>query len=178
MNGQTDTLTCTNCGEAVSPRAIACKHCGTLLRDVGTSATQTIMISRPKATDELPDDAFQTGTTQLSDRGIIYLSIERVNTPVARYVKNEEVILGRMDKDDTAKLGRKDVNLSPYNGHERGVSRRHARIYRKGDSLYLEDLGSSNGTALNGEALLPGESHKLRDGDEIMLGRMMVWINF
>jgi pSer/pThr/pTyr-binding forkhead associated (FHA) protein len=37
--------------------------------------------------------------------------------------------------------------------HDRTASRRHARISREGDSYYLEDLGSTNGTFLNGRRI-------------------------
>ncbi|HET9587876.1 MAG TPA: FHA domain-containing protein [Anaerolineales bacterium] len=49
------------------------------------------------------------------------------------------------------------------------VSRRHARFVREGDGYILEDLGSSNGTYLNGERL--AGRHPLKSGDEIRLGQ-------
>jgi DNA-binding winged helix-turn-helix (wHTH) protein len=48
------------------------------------------------------------------------------------------------------------------------VSRRHARISVKGQSVSIEDLGSKNGTWVGGKRI---ESAKLDDGDEIILGR-------
>lgn len=52
---------------------------------------------------------------------------------------------------------------------ESTMSRRHAAIgYRDGD-FYIEDLGSTNGTYVNGKAR---RSAELRDGDEIRLGRL------
>ncbi len=48
---------------------------------------------------------------------------------------------------------------------ERQVSRRHARIRLEGDGYLLEDLGSKNGTFVNGHELIG--SHPLQDGDEI-----------
>jgi len=50
-----------------------------------------------------------------------------------------------------------------------GVSRRHARLYLQDDQYHLEDLGSSNGTFLNGERLT--KPAHLKHGDEIRLGR-------
>lgn len=48
------------------------------------------------------------------------------------------------------------------------VSRRHARLFRRGNQVYLEDLGSANGTFLNGERIhRPSE---VKPGDEIQLG--------
>jgi hypothetical protein len=48
------------------------------------------------------------------------------------------------------------------------VSRRHARIRRTGDEFVLEDLGSSNGTYVDG---VPIVSCVLRAGDWIQIGR-------
>jgi len=53
-----------------------------------------------------------------------------------------------------------------------GVSRRHARITRQADRYLLEDLGSSNGTFLNGQRLV--EVAPLNPGDEIRLGNSVV----
>lgn len=51
------------------------------------------------------------------------------------------------------------------------VSREHACVRRHGWRLLLEDLGSSNGTFLNGERLhTPAQ---LRDGDQIKVGDVL-----
>ena len=47
------------------------------------------------------------------------------------------------------------------------VSRYHARISQRGQSYYLNDLGSRNGTYVNGE--LVGEPHELQDGDKVRI---------
>jgi len=50
------------------------------------------------------------------------------------------------------------------------LSRHHARISLKEGIPYLEDLGSLNGTSLNGERITV--PHPLRDDDEILLGQV------
>ena len=47
-------------------------------------------------------------------------------------------------------------------------SSRHARLFAQGDVVVLEDLGSTNGTYLNGEPL--GGPQPLHDGDRIRIG--------
>ena len=48
------------------------------------------------------------------------------------------------------------------------VSRRHARLRRQGDRWLLADLGSTNGTRLNGWRL--AEEVELRAGDRVSFG--------
>jgi FHA domain/zinc-ribbon domain len=48
------------------------------------------------------------------------------------------------------------------------VSRNHALIVRRRDGLYIDDLGSLNGTYVNRRRI---ESHRLEDGDEIQIGK-------
>lgn len=48
------------------------------------------------------------------------------------------------------------------------ISRRHARVRREGDGYALEDLGSCNGTFVNGRRIQG--SSKLRHGDEVEIG--------
>jgi hypothetical protein len=48
------------------------------------------------------------------------------------------------------------------------VSRNHAMLVRRRDGLYIDDLGSLNGTYVNRRRI---ESHKLVDGDELQVGK-------
>ena len=67
--------------------------------------------------------------------------------------------------DSGATLGRGDVEIQiedPF------ASSRHARISRQGYVLVIEDLGSTNGTYLNGEPL--SGPQPLHPGDRIRIG--------
>ncbi len=48
------------------------------------------------------------------------------------------------------------------------VSRDHALLVRRGSDLYLDDLGSLNGSYVNRRRI---ESHRLEDGDELQIGK-------
>ena len=76
-------------------------------------------------------------------------------------IEQDEVVLGRESGVDI-------LIDSP------GISRRHARIFVENDQYTLEDLGSSNGTFLNGERLRGRLG--LKHGDEIRLGRTVALI--
>jgi len=69
-------------------------------------------------------------------------------------VGEDPVILGRAPECD--------IELA-----DATVSRRHAEVVRDGDAWFIRDLGSSNGTKLNGAGVV---DQILNDGDEIRLG--------
>ncbi len=52
---------------------------------------------------------------------------------------------------------------------ERQVSRSHVRVGRDAHGYFVEDLGSKNGTHVNGQPLPVGVKHYLQDGDEIQI---------
>ena len=55
--------------------------------------------------------------------------------------------------------------------HDTEVSRAHAELIRKGDTYVLRDLGSSNGSFVNGQA---ASERELVSGDQIQFGRSLV----
>ena len=69
-----------------------------------------------------------------------------------------------MARDMTVIGRREDCDLRIPLGE---VSRKHCRILRDGDSLKLEDLGSSNGTFLNGQRV---QEAMLGPGDTVQVG--------
>lgn len=54
---------------------------------------------------------------------------------------------------------------------DKGASRRHAQVKRAGNGWALTDLGSTNGTKLNGSTV---QSRELADGDKITIGSTVV----
>jgi predicted component of type VI protein secretion system len=67
-----------------------------------------------------------------------------------------------------------DIDLETCGGKEMGVSRRHALISRPGNTLGIVDLGSDNGTYVNGQRLPPNTHGELQNGDEIRLGHLIL----
>ena len=105
--------------------------------------------------------------------GQLVLAPEGASDPVVLAGKTE-FILGRESQAQTPP----DVDLNPFGGREKGVSRRHASLRVNGKQTLLMDLGSANGTRLNGEPLRPNEPVRLLDGDEIRLGRLSLHVFF
>jgi len=64
-------------------------------------------------------------------------------------------------------IGRADDNDLPL--ADNTVSSHHARIFTYLESSYIEDLGSTNGTYLNGKRI---QKHTLHVGDVIKVGKL------
>ena len=86
----------------------------------------------------------------------------------------DEYQLGRAEAGQTFKP---DVDLGPFRGAELGVSRLHALLKVHGTTLTLTDLGSTNGTLVNGLRLKPDSPHPVRYGDEVRLGKLAMRIH-
>ena len=71
-----------------------------------------------------------------------------------QWLVNRELIIGREDSCEI---------VIP----DRQISRRHARIYLSTEGVFLEDLGSKNGTYLNSQRIVG--SQQLHEGDEIRI---------
>jgi pSer/pThr/pTyr-binding forkhead associated (FHA) protein len=87
----------------------------------------------------------------------------------------EEVNIGRQDP---ASAWFPKVDLTNDGGLEKGVSRHHAKIIRRGREVLIEDLGSVNGTFLNHKKLTPYLARALKSGDELRLGTLTLRISF
>ncbi len=160
-------LTCPVCGLVNRPGELACSRCGTILAAGGTTR-------KLDSADEPPKPAsWPTGDVIVTGQAPIIFEIEgrEMTVPVA-----EVITVGRMS--DIPDDSRPDVDLSEYGAGEKGVSRKHVKIKRKNILVYVADLGSTNGTLLNGRRLIPNAERLLRNGDELQLGRLKIKVKF
>ena len=78
-------------------------------------------------------------------------------------------MLGRYD---SVTGHRPEVDLTEEDVN-RNVSRRHARLLHKEGTYYVaEEIGSMNGTYVNGKKLTTGVLTPIQDGDELLLCRV------
>lgn len=91
-----------------------------------------------------------------SQRPFILTVVAGPQTGFAKVVDSDEMTLGRGYGAD--------LLLS-----DNGLSRRHCRVFKEGDQIFIEDLGSSNGTMVDGEALRG--RRPLEEGARIQVGR-------
>jgi pSer/pThr/pTyr-binding forkhead associated (FHA) protein len=65
-----------------------------------------------------------------------------------------------------------DVDLSPYEAYALGVSRLHAALKLLNQRIFVVDLGSSNGTRVNGQKIVSNVDYPLNHGDTLTLGKL------
>jgi hypothetical protein len=104
----------------------------------------------------------------------LFLNIRGIDTPLMLQFK-DELLLGRKGNDETGPF---ILDLTPFGGDEKGVSRTHAALRRLKNTLFLVDMGSSNGTFVNGQRLVSEQPNMLIEGDEIRLGNLVATITY
>ena len=161
---------CANCGHKNRPGILFCENCGTSLTgQPAAGSTKGLDDVQP----ELSEQIAKAGTDYFAPGSALRVEIEGGPEPITIQPR-QEIIFGRRDPATGAMP---DIDLTPYAGYRMGVSRRHAAI-RAAEENHLDvwDLGSSNGTFLNGVRLNPHRPYRLHDGDRIRLGQMVIRI--
>ena len=183
---------CPNCSLVNRVGVLVCENCGTSLIAGAASVPSTRGLKDPSlgtgqlfssALDEVfkesklpfstPDTASAPAPTAKSDllfedSMVLRLEIVGATIPILVYPK-KDTLIGRRDVT-TGTMP--DVDLTSYAGYRMGVSRRHAIIRLQDKRLEVVDLGSSNGSTLNGVQMQPHQPYPLRNGDELMFGKM------
>ena len=137
---------CGFCGGRIAADDIFCAHCGS--RQPQTASQ--LAAARPTA------KLIVTGTTELDASFLL---------------QKDSNLLGRTDPLSNIFP---EVDLSRFDPQTK-VSRRHARIWREGETFMVEDLGSVNGTVVNDVIRLePRQPRPLDSGDRIRLGETTV----
>ena len=163
---------CPSCGKRHPENTLFCDDCGAYLLTEGRKRTDPLAV---EDVDWLETD-LDTPSTFSGDAAqpiTVRLAIEETGRTF-EFTLAKEVSIGRLDPV-TATFP--DIDLTTDGASEKGVSRRHAKIARKGSEIFLEDLGSVNGTLLNGKRLTPYLPHVLSNRDEIRLGRLLLYIH-
>jgi hypothetical protein len=102
-------------------------------------------------------------------RVILYIGMETVSTLGVEV--SGQLPVGRADPEESYVPA---IDLGPFDAHDAGVSRRHAVLFSAEGGLYIRDLGSTNGTRINGFDLEPNQAYKLHEGDRLEFGHMNV----
>ena len=161
-------IECPSCGRKHRPGTLFCSECGVYLPTGGPLRTE------PLPEEELPVSRANPWASEPveepSEPSPVPLCIKILSA--GREIQlppTAEVHIGRLD---AAHGIFPDLDLSPDGGLEGGVSRHHCKIHQRGSAYLVEDVGSANGTFLDGQRLTPYLPHVLKDGDELQLGRI------
>ena len=143
---QVQTVYCGFCGGRIAADDIFCAHCGARQPMAGVGSSATLRAARPTA------KLVVAGTTELDASFVL---------------QKDNNLLGRTDPHSNVFP---EIDLSRFDP-ETKVSRRHARIWREGETFLVEDLGSVNGTVINDSVrLAPRQPRVLDSGDKLRLG--------
>ncbi len=162
-------IVCSNCNHVNIAGALFCSECGTRLGGSDPLTTQSIKSGQIKeALRQVPQPVAAPPvlnnwvTLHLLDTGQVLPLAERTEFTLGRISEGQPIM--------------PDVDLSPYQAYARGVSRLHAVLKREASHVFLMDLGSSNGTFVNGKRLLPRVDHAISNGDVVALGKLKIQI--
>lgn len=171
-------IICPSCQYKEIPGALFCSQCGAQL--VTTSDPDLPLGLRQK--DPMTETGSNTkgkpnlkSTSPMMSAGA-HISLHLVESgqilPLAEW---NEISLGRVAKGQPIMP---DIDLTPYKAYENGVSRLHALLKLVNKHVLILDLGSSNGTYVNGNRLVPSVENPLNHGDLIHLGKLKIQILF
>lgn len=163
-------IRCTNCKHENVSGTLFCAECGVQLDGVETLTTQSItqdliandLKNRNAAMEPPSSPANSWISLHLMDSGKIL--------PLAT---RSEFTMGRLSEGQPIMP---DIDLTPYQAYASGVSRLHAVIKREETRTVVMDLGSSNGTYLNGRRLNPHTEEELKHGDVVALGKLKIQV--
>ncbi|UGS36335.1 FHA domain-containing protein [Capillimicrobium parvum] len=147
-------LHCPECGFVNADGANYCQKCGAFLAAQETPAGSDPVTAtyRVGETGELiPVDL----DTAASEGPVLVIRSGGGRTGESFPLDGDRMTIGRRPDSD---IFLDDVT----------VSRDHALLVRRGNDLYLDDLGSLNGSYVNRRRI---ESHQLDDGDELQIGK-------
>ena len=165
-------IKCRVCQAEYPENTLFCDECGSYLPKDSQKETGPIVVGEVtwmerEGPPEVPEEEVVSPVSlQLS----ILDSGRDMDLPLTK-----EVVIGRLDPASDCFP---EIDLTSDGGLKKGVSRRHAKITRRGNEVFIEDLGSMNGTFLNRKKLTPYLPQVLKNGDELQLGGLILQVGF
>lgn len=170
MTQKGNKIVCPSCGAENLPGTLFCIQCGTYLPSGGPLRTEPLpeqeegRSARPRQEGKDGEEAWA-----------LNIEVEVLNTGRKVLLSaDREILVGRLD---AAHGIFPELDMTTDGGLEQGVSRRHARIYTREGTCFVEDLDSTNGTFLNEERITPYLPYAFRDGDLLMFGTMRLKVH-
>lgn len=172
-------ILCHNCLHKNMVGAVFCSECGAQLVFSDGVPTSTIKTGQPTTQELSPVDALKPLSDQFSfdlpeDGEQINLALNLVSVGEVLHLSGQdEYTLGRVSEGQPIVP---DIDLSVYKAYESGVSRMHASIRKYETMVSVTDLGSANGTRINGRQISAHIPYPLKNGDILTLGKFKIQI--
>jgi CRP-like cAMP-binding protein len=132
------------------------------LRETDLLLKQALGTPRPSEVPAAPIDSTIMGAPEARERLLHHKSKMEF-----RLAAGPETTIGRRDPVTGIDP---DVDLTPVDV-QRSISRRHAKIYRRDGKFFAaEEIGTMNGTFVNGTRLETGVPVEIKAGDEVRFG--------
>ncbi|OJX41374.1 MAG: hypothetical protein BGO78_01175 [Chloroflexi bacterium 44-23] len=171
-------IICPNCHHKEFPGALFCSECGARLISLDYLTTQSIQ----KTTSDILDESKLGSKPEILKSGTSTQQPEQ-NAELALFVIDSKQTLQLAGRTEFT-LGRiaegqpilPDVDLSPFEAYAQGVSRLHAALKVHNERVAIMDLGSSNGTRVNGQKIVPHVDYPINQGDIIALGKLKIQV--
>ena len=160
-------INCPYCQARYLEGTLFCSECGTYLSEESKRETDLLL---GEWLEEIEAPFLSQDGGPIAVRLSIGGHERQVVLPLSRAIH-----LGRLDPESQVFP---DVDLTDDEGRGTGVSRRHARIFKRETEVVIEDLGSVNGTFVNGKRLARYAAAILAHGDRLQLGRLIIRIFF
>ena len=168
-------IQCPFCQTQHVANTIFCAECGTCLLDgeeVGTDPFEGEKIRRLGEADPS-----LVGAEDLLDAESLTIRLRIGKGNQARELEVSLVKPIRLGRNDPAQDLYPEIDLTDSLAREYGVSRMHACVFQRGNAVVVEDLGSVNGTLLNGKRLAPYIPAPLKEGDRLQLGKLLIEVS-
>jgi hypothetical protein len=167
-------IACPKCTMINEPDEVFCTQCGSLLPtkvEPEKDDSPTLNVNEMSFCDTDPP----WGTNYFhADAKLCLWPDGQSNIVQVRFISSV-VTLGRAT--DTRSL--EHIDLSHVGAKNLGVSRKHVQIQKcPNNTLQVSDLGSANGTFLNGVRLEPNRPYLLRNRSELQLGALVMRVLF
>lgn len=161
-------IICSHCHKSQPEGAIFCSECGTKLGNTAGLTTQAIHDPQEMLQTSAFEAAVEQGNNQQEHCATLQILKSGDKIPL---FGQDDFTIGRMSEGQSIIP---DIDLSPYNAYQEGVSRIHASIKISNNQVQIIDLSSVNGTSINDSKIPPNQYQEVHDGDIITLGRLKV----
>lgn len=165
-------INCPNCQHEEMPGAIYCSECGTLLGKPSGVSTQTVSRTDPRIVEQQKIPIPPPETIDALEGVSIALHIIQTGQ-ILPLTGRDEFTLGRISEGQSIIP---DIDLTSFNAYKQGVSRLHSMVKLQEEKVTITDLGSANGTRVNGEVIQPYAPTELNHGDLLALGKLKIQI--